>query len=68
MGFSTDIKDVGFLNQWNTEMSTFADGIFDNSTKTVENDGALAAVDGVERGVEKGGGRADNSGGACYTV
>lgn len=45
-------------------MGTFADGIVDYSTESVEEDGALAAVDGVEGGVEDDGADAEAEGGA----
>lgn len=55
MGPSTDIEYERLLKPWDEEMSSFADGIVDDSTESVEEDGALSTVDGVEGGVENRG-------------
>lgn len=60
---SADIEDVGFLDPRDEEVSAFADGGVEDAAETVEEDGALAAVDGVERGGEGGGGGAEAEGG-----
>ena len=49
MGLCVDIENGRLLEPWDEEVSTFADGLVENSTDTIEDDGALATVDGVER-------------------
>ena len=49
MGLCADIEDERLLEPWDEEVSTFANGLVENSTDTVEDDSALATVDGVER-------------------
>ncbi|KAK7821756.1 mads-box protein jointless, partial [Quercus suber] len=44
-----DVEDGRLLEPWDEEMGAFADGFVENSTDAVEDDGALAAADGVER-------------------
>lgn len=62
---STNIEYERLLKPWDEEMSTFADGIIDDSSKSVEEDSALTTVDGVEGGVQNGGADAETEGGAC---
>lgn len=59
MGFGSDIEDVGFLEPWDEEVGTFPNGVVYDSTEAVEEDGALATVDGEEGGVEDGGAGAE---------
>ena len=49
MRLRADVEDERLLEPWDEEMGAFADGFVENSTDAVEDDGALAAVDGVER-------------------
>lgn len=65
MRSGTYVEDVRRLKPWNEEMSTFADGFVDDTAKTIEQDGALAAVDGVEGGVGNGSDGSEAEGGAC---
>jgi len=45
-----DIENERLLEPRDEEVSTFANGlVVENSTDTVEDDGALATVNGVER-------------------
>lgn len=46
-------------------MGPFADGVLDDTTETVEKDGALATVDGKERGVHDSCAYTEAEGGAC---
>lgn len=66
MGPGADVEDEGLLEPWDEEVGPFADGVVNDSTETVEEDGALAAVDGVEGGVEDGGADAEPEGGASH--
>ncbi|KAF5775002.1 hypothetical protein HanRHA438_Chr13g0617421 [Helianthus annuus] len=58
MRSGADVEDVRRLEPWNEEMSTFADGIIDNTAETVE-------IDVVERGTVDDCGGADAESGAC---
>ena len=49
MGLCVDIENGRLLEPWDEEVSTFADGLVENSTDTVEDDNALATINGVER-------------------
>ena len=62
----TDIEDEGLLEPWDKEMGTFANGVVDDTAKSIEKDGALATVDGVEGGVEDGGTNSETESGACH--
>lgn len=62
MGASADVEDEGFLKPWDQDVGPFADGIWLNSLETVEDDGALASVDGVETGIGSGTADADGKG------
>lgn len=64
MGASADVEDEGFLKPWDQEVRSFANGVFDDATETVEENGALATVDGVQRGIEDSGADADAERGA----
>lgn len=66
VGPGADVEDEGLLEPWDEEVGPFADGLVDDSTETVEEDGALTAVDGVEGGVEDGGADAETEGGASH--
>lgn len=55
MGPGSDIEDVGFLEPWDEEVGALADSLVDHSSETVEEDGALASVDGVQGGADGGG-------------
>lgn len=48
----TDIKDEGFLKPWDQEVSAFTDCVVNDTTETVEENGALAAVDSVKGGID----------------
>ncbi|CAL5410957.1 unnamed protein product [Camellia sinensis] len=50
VGTSSDVENVGSLEPWDEEMGSFADGLIDDAAKSIEEDGALATVDGVEGG------------------
>jgi len=47
VGARADVEDVGFLDPRDEEMGSLADGGVENASETIEEDGALAAVDGV---------------------
>lgn len=64
MWFGANIEDIRGLKEGNEEMSAFADGNVENSAETVHEDGALAAVNSVERGVDGGGSDSETEGGA----
>ncbi|KAL5079570.1 hypothetical protein RYX36_007991 [Vicia faba] len=49
---SADVEDVGLLDPWDEEVSAFSDGLFEDSTEMVKEDGALVAADSVEGAVE----------------
>lgn len=66
MWFGANIEDIRGLEKGDEEMSAFADGNVEDSAETVHQDGALAAVNGVERGVDGGGGDSETEGGAGY--
>lgn len=66
MRTSANVEDVGLLDPWNEEVSAFSDGVVEDASESVEEDGALAAVHGVEAGVDDGGGGAQAEGGACH--
>lgn len=55
MGPGADVEDVRALEVWDEEVGPFADGVVNDSSESVEEDGTLAAVDGVEGGVDCGG-------------
>lgn len=46
-------------------MSAFTDGVVFYTGETVEEDGALTTVNGVERGIENCGTDTETEGGAC---
>ena len=52
MGAGANIENIGLLKPWYQEMGAFADGVVDHTAETVEEDGALAAVNSIERGVQ----------------
>ena len=64
MGTSADVEDVGFLDPGDEEVGPFADGGVQDAAEAVEEDGALAAVDGVEGRGDGGGRRAQAEGSA----
>ena len=66
MGASADVEDERFLKPRDQEVSSFADGIRFDSLETVEDHGALATVDGVETGIDRGTADSDGEGGARY--
>ncbi|GER47473.1 glucose-1-phosphate adenylyltransferase [Striga asiatica] len=51
---------------WDQKVGSFTDSVRDDSSETIEENGSLAAVDGVERGIEDGGAEPEAEGGACY--
>jgi len=57
-----DVENVGFLNPRDEKMGSLADGVVENAPEPVEEDSALAAVDGVQGGGEGGGRRAQAEG------
>lgn len=65
MRASANIENVRLLDPWDEEMGSFADGFVKNAPETVEEDSALATVDGVEARVNGGGGGTETEGGAC---
>ena len=66
MGLGADIEDVRGLKKGDEKVSAFANRDVKDSAETVHENGALAAVDGVERGVEGAGGDSEAEGGAGY--
>lgn len=65
MGPGSDIEYVGFLEPWDEEVGPLADGLVDYASESVEEDGALAAVDVVEGGADGGGSDAEAHGHAA---
>ena len=49
MGAGADIENVGLLKPGDEEVGALGDGGVENAAEAVEDDGALAAIDGVER-------------------
>ena len=47
VGLCADIENERLLEPWDEEVSTFVDGLVENSTDTVEDDGMLATIDSV---------------------
>lgn len=64
MGASADVEDEGLLKPWDQKVGSFADSVWLNPCETIEDNGALAAVDGVETGIDDGTANADGEGGA----
>lgn len=62
----TDIEDEGLLKPWDQEVSTFTNGFVADTTETIEENGALAAVDGVKGGIEKCAADAESESGTGY--
>lgn len=62
----TYIEDEGFLQPWDQEVSAFTNGIVTDPTETVEENGALTAVDGVKGGIEKCAADAKTESGSGY--
>ena len=52
MGAGADVEDVGFLDPRDEEVGPLADGLVEDAPETVEEDGALPAIDGVEGGAQ----------------
>lgn len=52
MGPGANVKDERLLKPWHQKVGPLADGLVDHSAETIKKHGALAAVDGVHRGVE----------------
>jgi len=59
-----DVEDVRLLDPRDEEMGSLAYRVVENASETVEEDGTLAAVDGVQGGGEGGGRHAQAEGGA----
>lgn len=64
MGASADVEDERLLKPWDEKVGPFPDGIRLDSLETIEDDGALATVDGVEAGIDGGAAETDGERGA----
>ncbi|KAK4262246.1 hypothetical protein QN277_027828 [Acacia crassicarpa] len=62
---SANVKNVGLPYPGDDEMSALPNGFVKNAPETVEEDGSLATVDGVETGVKEGCSNAEPERGAC---
>ena len=59
---STNVEDIRSLDPGDEKMSAFADGVIEDSTEPVEEDGTLATVNVVEGGVNDGRGSPEAEG------
>nr|GLL39231.1 hypothetical protein DEO72_LG6g131 [Ipomoea trifida] len=52
VGPGANVEDERLLKPWHQKVGPLADGLVDHSAEPIEKHGALAAVNGVHRGVE----------------
>lgn len=64
MGPGADIEDKRLLEPRDEEVGPFTDGLIDHTTESVKEHGPLASINGIERRICHGSGRAKPESGA----